>query len=183
MLRKSKKCVVTKWRLYFGAMKGMFVISILFSLFCLFLMIFLQIRETGWNIPSISQPAIEALRIFLFFSVLLTIGCLPLVLKGIMCLKKQEKTLRLKFNEEMKKNQIYSTNYKDKYWFISVHMTRIIVFHIDYIISVDNVKRKSTGSGFGLWEADVTGLDSQLLGIKMPSLRTVLRPPRIYSDG
>lgn len=148
---------ITIWRLYTHAMREMFWLVVIFTAFSFLVMNYVQIRDYGWTEWSVFPHLTESLRIFLFFFLLLFLGCLPSTLKGIICIKRQERALGLNFNQEMKKNNITSFYYQDDNWFICITLTRIIVYHQNYIASISRIERNQMSHR--IWESSVIGVD------------------------
>jgi len=153
----NHKKTITIWKLYTRAMREMFWIVAIFSIFSYLGMNYVQISKHGWVEWSVLPHLGEALRIFIYFGLFLFLGCLPFTLKGIICIKRQERSLGISFNQEMKNNHITKFNHQDDNWFITVTLARIIVYKRDYIASIGTIEGSS--SSRMLWETSVVGID------------------------
>ena len=140
-IRGEKKSLVTKRRLYFETLKTELASILLFSAVVFPL---LMTIEDG--------RLLSPIRILLMIYIFGQFREIPRLFRIFGCfenLRVQEKLLGFKFDEEMKKHQIYSTTYADENWFISVHSTSLIVFHRKYIHNVSDVKENKNSNFHG----------------------------------
>lgn len=154
----NQKKTITIWRLYTRAMREMFWIVAVFSISMFLLMNYVQIRDYGWTDWPVFEILIESSRFFLFLGLFVYLGCMPFTLKGIICLKRQERVLGLNFNQEMKNTNITKFNHQDNNWFITITLARIIVYHRNYIASIGKIEGSSASRM--LWETSVVGIDN-----------------------
>jgi len=128
---------ITKWVLYKNAIQKIVIVGACFGIV---LMVTLQIvtfltpDPLSWQ-ESIFFGVTIGIFLFLFLVGICSIG--PLY--GIARLIKQVASLNLSFSDEMKKNNITSTNYENYQWFISTDWGTVLAIHRDYINEIKKI--------------------------------------------
>jgi hypothetical protein len=139
LIIKSKiKHQITKFSLFLNAMRVIFKIGIFVGVFIIILTISLYFVNKSL---SFTEHLLIAVGGSVFFTLLLLLASLPLPLKGIRYITKQEKYFGISFNEEMQKHNVREINYVSYEWFVSVRMSRIIVFRRGYLSAVLSSKQ------------------------------------------
>ena len=133
---------ITKCKLFFKAMKTMMTMGIIFGVISGTVGIVAAILNgRGYGSVGIFLVAVAA-----FFS-MFTLCAVPLVLPGILHIKKQEAYFGISFSNEMKEFNINSVNNRCDNWFLDIDITRILAFKRGYIVEVIKIKKVNQGSG------------------------------------
>jgi len=155
---------LSKWKLYIESMKSLLGIGMVAVIFLpIFLPIIITDRYFGF-LRNFLLVSLEGLGLGISLTVLLIIICLPMSIKGMRLIKKQEKILGFSFNEEMENHNICSGNYQDNNWFIDVEFSRAFAFRKGYIKKISKIKREAIGGI--LWEATITSVNNETTKIR-----------------
>jgi len=149
---------LTKLRLYIKSIKNIVVIMGIVGITTLiFGIIFLG--KNGWNdILSAIWIGLCGGLFVIGFGVVI---CLPISLKGIILINRQEKIFGFHFNDEMKKYNICSESCMNNNWFIDVELSRVFAFHRKYIVKINKIKKSDSGISIGVWEVTVTDINNK----------------------
>ena len=156
--------VITKWNLIWKAIRELMIIIGVISIIAGLVTFIVGVNAR--NTTSYSVGFIAALSvgevILLLGLVLLCV--LPIPLVGILRLSAQERQLHFRFREEAESNNIRSTSFKNKNWFLAVGKGRVIAFHRDYIKSLyDN---EVTYLGRGISEIKLITTTDKIIKVK-----------------
>ena len=134
----SYKNAITKWNLIWKAIRELMIVIGVISIIAALITFVAGINAR--NTTSYSVGFIAALSVgeAILINGLVLLCVLPITLVGIFRLSAQERQLHFRFREEAEINNIRSTSFTNKKWFVAVGKSRVIAFHRDYIKSLSD---------------------------------------------